>query len=721
VLSRWVTGGCGFLLWLCASATSADETRLQRLDTVEHRLVRLQDALTTSSAKDSPAAYRQLLSNARAATLALRDDGGHAAFRQALLTDLEHIKGVLRARQADRAAAPSLVNLSGRKVDQLISQTREQRLLVSKVVDPPWLSRISAAAATDSRMQSLVAGIGIAVAILAIGALWRVLRKRSQSSETQGILESLPDAVALFNSKGKLTAINNKLLKLLPLEVTPETLTDSTSSDLFAQLSPDNLAIERARNRARNAMQDLDSTMSFEVPSYGRRSLLVKERMTSEGGTAITVYGNDQERHPQLSDPLTALPNRASLVHELALLCSRAKNEIALLIVDLRSFRQINDSYGRPAGDELLKQTAICLQHCMPANALIARTAGDEFAVLIEFDDGRKHIEKQVEQFLNTLRSGLKVNSMIVPARASVGIAFAPEHGSTVSTLLTCADSACAHAKQLGNSALVVFNSVQQREAKRRHQLEVGLQQAVEKNELSLQYQPQIDIKSKMTCGMEALLRWRSKEFGRVAPGEFIDIAEQTGIITQLGIWVLRQAITDYQRLAQFGMSPATLSVNLSRKQFDNGRIVHDVARVIEETGFDPEKLCLEITETALFRDSKTLRDILHDLTGLGAKLAIDDFGVGYSSLLELRDFPIAEVKIDRAFVTDIASNANSQDIISAVVSIADSIGADVVAEGIEDQQQFDVITALGCDRAQGYYLCEPMPATTFPDLVLSS
>ena len=163
------------------------------------------------------------------------------------------------------------------------------------------------------------------------------------------------------------------------------------------------------------------------------------------------------------------------------------------------------------------------------------------------------------------------------------------------------------------------------------------------------------------------------------------------------------------------------LSVNLSRKQFEGGQIVADVDRLLSRTGFDPTKLCLEITETALASDSKRLRDQLLELTSLGVKLAIDDFGVGYSSLLELRDYPIREVKIDRAFITDIATDANSQDIVAAVVDISRSIGAEVVAEGIENQLQFDKVAELGCDRAQGYFLCEPMAATTFPDVVLSS
>ena len=553
-----------------------------------------------------------------------------------------------------------------------------------------------------------------------LGAIVLLRRRRNKLPESE-VLEALPDAVALFDEKGRLTATNRKLLALFPIEVTDEELHDSCSFDVYAQLSPDNIAIERARNRARDK-QDPDATLTFELPSYGRNSLTIKERHTDDGGTAIAVYpSKETSGHSSRFDSLTALPTRTQLVSVLAQRCARTDNRLALVIVDLRSFRQINDTYGRTAGDELLKQTAICLQHAMPETALIARTAGDEFAVLLEFAGPEDDIERRVQELLGSLREGLNVNTMNVPVRASVGIAYAPEHGNTVSTLLTSADSACAHAKRLGNNRLVVYNPSRQREAKRKHQLEVGLQRAIESDELSLQYQPQVDIRTKRTCGMEALLRWSSPDFGKVSPADFIPIAEQTGIITRIGQWVMEQAIADYQRLSRFGGSPATLSVNLSRKQFDDGRIVHDIAELLERTEFDPANLCLEITETALFDDSSHLSGILSDLTSLGAKIAIDDFGVGYSSLLELRDFPISEVKIDRAFVTDITTNNKSQDIVQSVVNIARSIGADVVAEGIENQEQYDAIAALGCDRVQGYWLCRPMQATTFPDLLLAS
>ena len=716
----------------CAShADVADQ-----INVVENRLLNLQQTIDNEQVLNNENAWQNLLIETQLVSNALSKlEQSDKQFSTAL-TELNSIETLIETSKTDKDSAESFLTLSSRKISLLLQNLRSQAQGIQfpslPFADTDMSSTVSSISnnaqgfaqtkVAQWKQNPMPFALGAGAAILLFGWLWsgRNRRRRGQAL-LQNTLDALPDAVAIFNPKGQLTAINRKLVKLLPLEMSSERFPETTSSDLYAQLSPDNLAIERARNKARKERASADETISFEVPSYGNSSLLVKEKPTSEGGTAISVYGALHRRATRLSDPLTALPNRTRLLNELAQRCSRTKNELALIIVDLRSFRQINDTYGRATGDELLKQTGICLQHSMPEEALIARTAGDEFAVLLEFNDERSLIEQRVGRFLTTLRHGLNVNDLNVPVRASVGIAFAPEHGNTVSSLLKCADSACAHAKQLGNNTLVVYNSTQQRESKRRHQLEVGLQQAIPKNELFLQYQPQVDLKTNMTCGMEALLRWNSLEFGRVSPAEFIDVAEHSGIIRQIGGWVLKQSVNDYQRLAQFGMSPPTLSVNLSRKQFDDGRVVRDVEQVLEKSGFDPACLCLEITETAIFRDSTAMKKMLHQLSDFGVKLSIDDFGVGYSSLLELRDFPIDEIKIDRAFVMDVVENYNSQDIIRAVVDIAKSIGAEVVAEGIENQTQLDMVTELGCDRVQGYYLCEPMAPTTFPDLVLSA
>jgi len=387
------------------------------------------------------------------------------------------------------------------------------------------------------------------IAVVTTAALYLAKKYTAGKSEREGVqrtLDALPDAVALFSPAGRLTALNFKLAKLMPLKQKPLVFEDTGTRDLYAQISPDIDAIEQARTEARAAAPDLDSTISFELPSYDQRSLTVKERPTSDGGIAVSIHGSAKLKTKQFLDALTSLPNRTRLLHELAHRCSRAKNELSLITVDLRSFRQINDTYGREAGDELLVQTALCIQENMPKNAFIARTAGDEFAILLESNTGRLTVERCVSELLRVLRKGVNVNEMNVPVRASVGIAYAPEHGNTVSSLLAAADSACANAKHQTDNTLVVYNSILQQQAKRRHQLEVGLQKAIENNELALQYQPQVDIETKMTYGMEALVRWHNPAFGTVSPDDFIPVAEDTGIINQLTSLGVRLAIDDF-------------------------------------------------------------------------------------------------------------------------------------------------------------------------------
>jgi len=669
-----------------------------------------------------------------AATDLPQHDSAGSTWRRSLIEESERVRQLLSARTQlpttqstdsphamgqPPMAFESIIRISRHKLADLKVENNARRDRL--INEHPQKTPIMRYASHIDKGLLLPIGILSLPILLAAVLWWRFARRDSSANPTiQRLIEGMPDATAVFDPHNRLLAANDKLLDLLPVDLAKQALLYSSRFDLYALLSPDSNTIERTRQRAEDSTDPSNDTIAFDVPGHGRQTLLFKERSTPDGCTIVTVTARVQGIEQRWTDPLTDLPNRTRLVSELAQRCSRTTNELALVIVDLRSFRQINDTYGRQAGDELLKQTAACLRHGMPQAALISRTAGDEFAVLIEVNGDRGQIENRVSKFLHTLRQGLTVVELNVPVRASIGMAFAPEHGNTVSALLRSADSACSHAKRSGDNSLEIYNSEQQQQAKRRHQLEVGLQLAIEREEFFLHYQPQIDIATRMTCGMEALLRWRSKEFGVVSPTEFVDIAEQTGIITRVGLWVLRKAIQDYQRLATFGMQPSILSVNLSRKQFDQGRIVDDVADVLEETGFDSSKLCLEITETALFRDSSAMRRVLHNLTSLGARLSIDDFGVGYSSLLELRDFPISEVKIDRAFISNIAQNRSSQDIVRAIVDIASSIGAEVVAEGIENDEQFETVASLGCHRAQGFYLCEPMPATTFPDVVLN-
>jgi len=546
------------------------------------------------------------------------------------------------------------------------------------------------------------------------------------NSRLKDAIEGLPDGCVVMNHDREVTAHNRQLIDLLPQR---SSVDGANATSLYQQICHDSTV-------NRDALSDwldnlsADSTSAIELLDHQERQLLIRERPTGNGQITATIRDitdttNIARQLQEVADydSLTSLPNRALFMRTLR---ERTKAvdapeflSIALIVCDLRDFRQINESYGQETGDQVLVKIADALKESMPASADLARISGDEFGVIIQPAENRAQIESATSEFLTLLRDGFSIGNRHIPVRASIGISYAPEHGLSPTELKNTADSACAQARHRSSHSFQIFDRQLQASADREHTIDVGLSRAIESHELQIEYQPQIDIKSNLTAGMEALLRWDSPELGRVSPAEFIPRAEKTGLILELGNWVLTKSINDYQRLSQFVTASGTLSVNLSRKQFDDPNLLVNIKQIVADTGMIPSQLTLEITETAILDDRDHARRVLNELHCLGFNLSIDDFGVGYSSLLELRDFPVNEVKIDRSFVVNVAECRNSRKIIQAIVMVADAIGADVVAEGIESRTQFEWVRKLGCHRAQGYFLCEPMSATTFPDVVL--
>ncbi len=572
---------------------------------------------------------------------------------------------------------------------------------------------------------------------LACGVLaWKLWRRETavqpDNSTLAQAIEGLPDGCVVLDNDRKVTAHNNHLFDLLPAGVT--SLEGVSADTLYSNLCLDTT---RVTSHLHDWLSDLpaDKTSSIELLDHQHRHLLIRERPTPNGGitSVIRDITDTAESRKQLQiatefDTLTGLANRVRFLRKLREHMAVPGATVGLAVCDLRDFRQINDSYGQDVGDQVLVAVADALLRAMPDRAVVARNSGDEFAVLIAGDRAENLLTQALTTFLADLKRGvpqdiLKEDAAVpgnaVPLRASVGVAIAPLHGGTPVALKNAADSACAQAKREGSGTYAIYDRRIQEVADRAHLIEIGLIKAIERNELEIEYQPQIDIRTNMTAGMEALIRWDSRSLGRVSPAEFIPRAEQCGLVGELGGWVLRKSIADYQRLMSVGTSPGTLSVNISRRQFDSPSLPDEVAEVLTTTGMNPALLTLEITETAILDNRHKANDILAALHALGVNLSIDDFGVGYSSFMELRDFPINEVKIDRTFIRDVVSSANDQKIISAIVDVADTIGAEVVAEGIETREQFDIIRTLGCHRAQGYFLCEPMRPTPFPDVVL--
>jgi len=555
----------------------------------------------------------------------------------------------------------------------------------------------------------------------------RAFKHRSSDTSNRETLkhaiEGLPDGCIVLDPERRVAAHNTSMLKLLPNSA--DNLDGTYAESLYSRICHDST---QTRDELDDWLTNLseDSTSAIEVLDHRNRHLLIRERPTRNGEitTIIRDISDIKEAQRRLQqatdfDALTGLPNRALFMRSLRRYTRESDQSVALIVCDLRDFRQINDSFGQHAGDQLLISIGQCLKETMPSEATIARISGDEFAVMIHPVADKKQVESATQAFLTKLESGLPAERETLPVRASVGISYGPEHGVSPVELKNTADSACAQAKREGSNHFAIFDRKQQEFAEREHAINIGLAQAVKDNEFQIEYQPQIDIATNLTSGMEALVRWNSESLGRVSPAEFIPLAEKSGLIVELGTWVLNKAIEDYLLLTSVGMSPGALSVNISRRQFDNPDLVASIEKILHDTGMKPELLTLEITETAILDNRDHAEDVLHTLSSFGTNLSIDDFGVGYSSLLELRDFPINEVKIDRMFVKDVVQCQNSRKIIQAIVNVADAIGAEVVAEGIENREQFECIRELGCDRAQGFFLCEPMTATTFPDVVL--
>lgn len=539
-------------------------------------------------------------------------------------------------------------------------------------------------------------------------------------------LEGLPDACLVLNQDRQVTAHNSNVVELLREQ---RDVQGVDAEALYQELCPDSTMSREALAEFLDNLH-ADATSSIELLDHRNRHLLIRERPTASGEITTIIRDVSDARNAARKlreatdyDALTSLPNRALFMRELRGFTQSLNNTVALVVCDIRNFRQINDSYGQDIGDQVLVAVSGILIERMPDEAVVARVAGDEFGVMIHPVNDRDLIEDSIRGFLDQLRSGIEIGRQIIPVAASIGVAYAPEHGTSPMALKNAADSACAQAKTsvngIGAHVFSVFDPELQAQADRMHRVDAALHQSINRGELQLEYQPQVDIATNLTVGMEALLRWESASLGRVSPAEFIPLAERSNFILTLGDWVLKHAIEDYKQLAMFGTSPGALSINLSRRQFDDLALVDKLCDVLVESHMRPDLLTLEITETAILENRSRAGEVLQRLHDLGVNLSIDDFGVGYSSFLELRDFPISEVKIDRSFVKNVDTCDNSRKIIQAIVSVADAIGAIVVAEGIETRAQLEAIRSLGCHRAQGYFLCEPMSATTFPDVVL--
>jgi diguanylate cyclase (GGDEF)-like protein len=425
-------------------------------------------------------------------------------------------------------------------------------------------------------------------------------------------------------------------------------------------------------------------------------------------------------------DTLTGLPNRELFRVRLAQsieLARRHDRQIAVLFLDLDNFKRINDTLGHSVGDQLLRKTAERLTKCLRMGDAVTRSAlgqhkdnlarmgGDEFMILLSEIGRSEDAAGVAARILESLSEPLHLADHEVIVTTSIGISVFPQDGQDAETLLKRADMAMYFAKRTGRNSFQYFSESMNEAAIKRLTMESLLRRAIERDELTVWYQPQFNLQTWELCGVEALLRWKSPEIGMISPGDFIPVAEESGLIIPIGEWVLRTACSQAKAWRDEGFPLPRVAVNISVLQFVQKGFPEMVGSVLKETMLEPELLELEITESLLMKDSENAVQTLRALKGLGIKLAIDDFGTGYSSLSRLKHFPIDRLKIDRSFITAINADENDKAIATAIIAMADSMKLNVTAEGVETNGQVDFLKSRNCEEIQGYYACRPLPA----------
>jgi diguanylate cyclase (GGDEF) domain len=428
-------------------------------------------------------------------------------------------------------------------------------------------------------------------------------------------------------------------------------------------------------------------------------------------------------------DTLTQLPNRKLFLDRLdwAIKCAiRDGSQVAVLNIAIDRFQQVNELLGTQAGDELLVEVSRRLLKSLRETDTvsrggqeatwrnIARLSGDEFSIMLTDLKNGNQIVTIAERLRAGLREPFQIRQREIYITVSIGIALFPKDADTTDTLMKHAGAATAYAKEKGRDCYQFFSAEINAAAQQRMNVEHSLRRVLERNELALYYQPKICAATGDIKGAEALLRWRHPQRGFIPPYEFIPVAEDSGMITQIGEWVLRRACEQNVQWQQKGLVDLSMSVNVSAQQFRDNKFPAIVQKVLSDTGMDPELLVLEITEGVLMGDRDRIGDLLFKIKTIGALLSIDDFGTGYSSLSYLKTFPIDELKIDRSFIVDTPADGDSAAIVRTIVAMARSLDLQVVAEGVEEEAQVQFLRELSCDQIQGYYFAKPMPAEEF-------
>lgn len=534
----------------------------------------------------------------------------------------------------------------------------------------------------------------------------------------EGVFQSTPDGAYL--------AVNPALARIYGYK-SPEDLIVSLR-DIRHQLYVE----PERRTEFMRLMEEFGSVSNFESRVYRRDGEVIwiseNARAVHDDASALVFYEGTVEaiterklyeaeiRHQATHDALTGLPNRTMLHNYLqrAIQSARQKGMLtAVVFVDLDQFKYINDSLGHQVGDELLKTVAQRLVSCVRESDMVARQGGDEFVLVLQHQPDEANITEVLQRILNAVSRPWLVGEREFLITCSIGVSRCPTDGRDVETLLKNADLAMYKAKELGRNNFQYFARWMDTQISNRLEMLVSLRRALDRDEFRLYYQPKINMVTGHIIGAEALIRWMVPEQGMVPPDRFIPFAEETGLIVPIGEWVLRTACAQNKAWQDAGLAPIPVAVNLSPRQLDQS-LPEFVRQVLADSCLEAAWLELEITENVVMKDAEKTVATLNALKRLGLQISVDDFGTGYSSLSYLQRFPVDALKIDKSFVRDIALNSDSAAIVKAVISLGHILNLRVVAEGVEDEEQYRFLLKNGCDEVQGYYFGKPVPAEDF-------
>jgi diguanylate cyclase (GGDEF)-like protein/PAS domain S-box-containing protein len=431
----------------------------------------------------------------------------------------------------------------------------------------------------------------------------------------------------------------------------------------------------------------------------------------------------DQLEHQATHDTLTGLANRSLLKDRFDLAIARAGrtgSKVATLFIDLDNFKLVNDSLGHDAGDQLLRTIAARLESSLRQGDTVARLGGDEFALILNDHERVEDISDVAQRVLAAVGQPLHIRGEEISVTCSMGISVYPQDGESGDALLKNADAAMYRAKDLGRGGYQFYTRSMNETITRKLALSSRLRRALEQQEFVLHYQPRVSLKTGCICGAEALIRWQHPDAGLMPPDHFIPLAEETGLIVPMGEWVLKTACAQNKSWQDAGLPPIGMSVNISARQFRQRELINFVAGVLKDTLLPPHCVDLEVTESVVMHNVDEVSSILNGLNAMGINLALDDFGTGYSSLAYLKQFPLDKLKIDKSFVRDLTTDPNDAAIVMGIISLAHTLGLEVIAEGVESAEQLDFLRRHGCDELQGYFFSAPLPVDEFEALLRS-